>query len=282
MKAIILVLFLFVFLAIVTAAGFLYSTQKNKSHLGASPTPASNEQSITFPKGGETLTSGKTYTLKWAGGPNPTQIFLINRDLEKEGVSVSLADRIYNIANTGSYDYVIPENIPAGNYKFEIGNIISATFRIESSKNSSASDFCKSADIKTTFTPDVGAGNVYATLTLKNVSNNSCKISANRYVSAQFSATNISTKHQGLTGPSTITLNPNSQAYSQVHYPNGPQCQGPINPQAVVFQYQISTSDSVNFINSKGSKYQTVNACNKDEGTTVLDVWSVFSKPITQ
>ncbi len=87
---------------------------------------------ITFPAGGETLIKGQTYTLQWTGGPEPTQIFLIDTSLKSAGASVSISDRIYGIKNTGSYVYKVPTTVKDGIYEFQIGNKTSKTFEIKS------------------------------------------------------------------------------------------------------------------------------------------------------
>ena len=94
---------------------------------------AETETQIIFPMGGESLIKGKTYTLKWFGGPEPIAIFLIDTSLKPEGASSSTSDRIYNIKNIGAYDYQIPETLKDGIYEFYIGNNTSKTFRISQS-----------------------------------------------------------------------------------------------------------------------------------------------------
>lgn len=89
-------------------------------------------EQIIFPKGNEELTKGETYALKWVGGGNPIQIFLIDTALKPQGASVSVADRIYNVENKGTYEYVVPQTVPNGVYEFQIGNRTSATFQIVS------------------------------------------------------------------------------------------------------------------------------------------------------
>ncbi len=94
--------------------------------------------SITFPSGGETLVAGKTYTLKWNGSVSTvgttTQIFLIDESLLPQGASVSIVDRIYNIADTGSYAYTVPTAVSDGTYFFVIGTTTSNHFTVTSSE----------------------------------------------------------------------------------------------------------------------------------------------------
>jgi hypothetical protein len=92
--------------------------------------PISGSSTILFPKGGEQLKQGETYLLLWTGGPDTTQIFLIDRTLKDQGASVSVSDRIYGIENQHSYEYTVPTTTPPGEYEFQIGEITSAAFRI--------------------------------------------------------------------------------------------------------------------------------------------------------
>ncbi len=92
---------------------------------------SANTVGVKFPSGGEKLVAGKTYTLKWKGGPNPIQIFLVDTALVTQGESVSIADRVYNIPNTGSYEYTIPTAVQDSTYEFEIGDMRSKTFKIQ-------------------------------------------------------------------------------------------------------------------------------------------------------
>ncbi len=119
---------LFAFL-IVTSLFFITTSFLNpiKRHNYVINPPAA----ISYPKSGDILHQGKTYIIKWKGGTGSTDIFLINHAYESEGVSISIADRIYNIANSGSYSYKVPTNIPTGEYKFTIGSLNSEYFDIE-------------------------------------------------------------------------------------------------------------------------------------------------------
>ena len=98
-------------------------------------TDSTNSEYIIFPSGNENFVVGQTYILKWSGGPDTIQIFLVDTSLKSQGVSVSLADRIYGIKNTGSYDYLVPANLKPGVYEFQIGNQTSKTFQIIKNKD---------------------------------------------------------------------------------------------------------------------------------------------------
>jgi hypothetical protein len=89
------------------------------------------QDSITFPKGGEKLVEGQSYTLTWTGGrEETTQIFLVDTSLKDIGTSASIVDRIYGIENKHAYTYTIPTNLKPGTYEFQIGAQTSPTFEI--------------------------------------------------------------------------------------------------------------------------------------------------------
>lgn len=124
-----------IILVILVAAFAIFqfsNTQKNPTSPTPTPTETQLQSEITFPKGGEKLTKGQTYTLKWTGGENQLQIFLIDTSLESQGESVSEVDKLYGINNTGSYDYKIPATVKDGTYKIEIGTMTSKPFQIVS------------------------------------------------------------------------------------------------------------------------------------------------------
>jgi len=91
-----------------------------------------NQQGFIFPSSNDTLIKGQTYTLRWTGGP-PTieEMYLVNRALAKDGVSISLADRFFNIENTGSFEITIPTNIPSGQYQIQAGSLTSEYFEVK-------------------------------------------------------------------------------------------------------------------------------------------------------
>jgi hypothetical protein len=87
--------------------------------------------SITFPKGGETLLQGESYQLTWTGGREETlQIALLDMSRKDENTSASISDKIYGIENKHGYTYTIPTNTKPGTYRFQIGSQTSQTFEI--------------------------------------------------------------------------------------------------------------------------------------------------------
>lgn len=122
----ILVIFL-----ILTSLFFISKVQNLANPLNLTLYTTQPENAVIFPQAGDRLQLGKTYTITWKAKTGTTDIFLINHAYESAGVSVSIADRIYNIPNNGSFNYTIPKNIPVGSYKFTIGNLNSEYFEIE-------------------------------------------------------------------------------------------------------------------------------------------------------
>ena len=144
------------------------------------------------------------------------------------------------------------------------------------------SAFCKPQDLKADITFQGAAGNIYGTLAIKNVSKEKCPIRGSGFVNPSYSATNINVKTQGNPGPSSLTLLPDQTVYSQIHYPNGPQCQGPIAYADVYFSYDISPGKNVEFKNQEGKVKQTIGVCKSLKEITEIDVWSLSEKPVNQ
>lgn len=142
--------------------------------------------------------------------------------------------------------------------------------------------FCKPQDLDANLTTQGAAGNIFGTLTIKNTSTKNCQIISVNFILPSFDAKNITVKNQGQTGPETFTLSPNQIVYSQIHYPNGPQCSGQISQANISYSYKISVNDSVNFKNQNGSTKQTIGVCQSSSEITEVDVWSLSKKPVNQ
>jgi hypothetical protein len=114
---------------IVVAIGIAVSFLDVRRDMEDSKT-VSASSTITFPQGGEELKQGEVYVLSWTGGPDPIQIFLIDRSLKGEGASVAVSDRVYGVKNEHTYSYRIPETVKPGEYEFQIGSETSNSFNI--------------------------------------------------------------------------------------------------------------------------------------------------------
>lgn len=284
---------LIIIVALVLVAAWLWKTKGSQTNLNLQPTPTptatTSTSQVIFPTSSDTLSEGQTYTLKWSGGPNPIQIFLINQSLESQGQSVATSDRVYGIKNTGSYNYTVPTNLTPGSYKFEIGNLSSDYFqiasgRVQPSATTSTISYCAPNNLEATLTTSGAAGNIYGTATIKNTSNSSCQIIGNDFLDVSYDSSikNLTVTHTGTPTNQTFTIQPGKAVYSQVHYPNGPQCQGPTVQDQVTFSYKISPSGSVTFKNTEnGQTTQVVQGCQSPTDMTEITVWNISSQPIT-
>lgn len=142
------------------------------------------------------------------------------------------------------------------------------------SPSPTASWFCTPAQIRDTIVTQGAAGNVYGNVQIKNISSTSCTIQGNHFLQASFQAKNITIKHQGELGPESITLSPGGVAYSQIHFPNGPQCSGPSTTTPVTFAYMIAPQMTVDFPTAQ------VTTCVATDQPSQLDVWSISEKPL--
>ena len=122
-----------VVLAIILVALAVFLPKKKSVSQNSSPAPVVTQQSgvqIIFPTKNDQLIIGQTYVLKWNGGDNPIDIFLVDDATKSIGVSVSLIDRMYHIQNAGSYSYTVPKYLKPGMYQFEIGQATSDKFQV--------------------------------------------------------------------------------------------------------------------------------------------------------
>lgn len=266
---------------LIFGASYFFIKNLNLSNNFSSTTGNSPAVQIIFPHGNEILAKGQKYTLKWKPGQGNTQIFLINQALESHGTSVAISDRIYNVPNTGSYIYTVPQNIEDGSFKFEIGKLTSHYFQIAS--NEYAFSYCSSQNLISKLNLSPGAGNTYVTFTLKNASSVTCQIDGNNFISANYSASvrNITVTHIGTLQWTPLRLSPGQTIYAQAHYPNGPQCNGPTHITPVTFTYAISPGTSIAFVDNNGIAEQRVTTCSDDSKNTIIRIWSISKAPIT-
>jgi len=142
--------------------------------------------------------------------------------------------------------------------------------------------YCSPQDLQANLSLSPGAGNVYGTFTLKNISQANCQVLGNNFIAANYNTTtvkNITIMHEGITQSAPFQLSPNQTIYSQVHYPNGPQCQGSTVATPVTFTYKISPADTVTFANQTGNKAQNVMTCATSD-ITAIEIWQISLMPI--
>lgn len=145
--------------------------------------------------------------------------------------------------------------------------------------------YCSPEDIQAVLTLSPGAGNVYGTFTIKNFTKVSCLIQGGQFITPDYdsqSVKNISVSYIGHTQPVPFVLPPGQSLYSQVHYPNGPQCQSiGFNQTPVSFSYKISSTDTVLFKTGEGKTQLVIQTCKTNSAITEIKIWNLSSQPIT-
>ena len=144
---------------------------------------------------------------------------------------------------------------------------------------------CLSQNLQAFLTTSPGAGNVYVTFTLKNISKASCRVAGVNFIFATYDTAfikNITTSHIGETQSEPFILLSGQTLYSQAHYPNGPQCatSAPV-PAKVTFTYPISQTDSVIFKTIDGNTEQDIPRCSSESDKTTIEIWNMSLQPIT-
>jgi hypothetical protein len=131
---------------------------------------------------------------------------------------------------------------------------------------------CTNDQLSASASYEPAAGNIYGTLTITNTSNTDCTVTLGDTIKANYTASNISINYES--NPPTLSqnLHPGDKVYSQVHYPNGPQCQSEILPKPVIFSYEMNNI-KVDFDST------SVSACAGSENTQI-DIWPLSIKPI--
>ncbi len=113
-------------------------------------------------------------------------------------------------------------------------------------------NYCKPQDLAASVTLGPAAGNIYGDFQITNSSNQMCQIVGTNYVLISYDQirnNNIKVVHQPQTMQSIFQLKPNDSVYAKIHYPNGPQCNGPTKSVNISFSYQISPDQTVIFKN---------------------------------
>lgn len=146
------------------------------------------------------------------------------------------------------------------------------------------SSFCSPSNLSSTLSLSPGAGNIYGTFKITNTSNKPCQIEGNHFIQVHYDMNtikNLTVTHQGINSTDVYTLQPNQSVYSQVHYPNGPQCSGPTVQDPVTFTYMISNNNSVAFKDSMSGKQSfVVNGCSSSTEKTEITIWNMSDQPI--
>jgi hypothetical protein len=144
--------------------------------------------------------------------------------------------------------------------------------------------YCQPTDLQTSLSLSHGAGNVFGTFTIKNISKQACQIQSDTSIAAEYDLKkypNIVIEQKGQPQNGTVSLLPNQTLYSQVHYPNGPQCPGPTHTAPITFIYALPGQQKIFFVNQNGSKEQDVRVCDTTSAVTTIEIWNLALQPIT-
>lgn len=143
--------------------------------------------------------------------------------------------------------------------------------------------YCTPNQLQANLALEPAAGNIYGTFTLKNISSKTCRISGNSFISANYpnSTKNITITHVGEPTQPVYDLAQNQTLYSQLHYPNGPQCSSGTQTTPVTFTYAVSPTNTVTFTGQNGSTSQNVTTCKNTNEETTIQIWNIANKPIT-
>ncbi len=140
---------------------------------------------------------------------------------------------------------------------------------------------CTNDQLAATIAAQGGAGNIFGTLELTNTGATTCSVVLGNTIIETTPATNVTVHYQQTATTQVFVLKPHAKAYSQVHYPNGPQCSSGVTPQPITFLYK-SDQTAVPF---QSTAPQTgtlmIQACTSQTEKTVVDIWPLSQSPIT-
>lgn len=134
---------------------------------------------------------------------------------------------------------------------------------------------CTSSDLSGTMSFQGAAGNIYGTFTLKNKSLKPCTLAPDAYVTITYTKTqapNLVVTHTGTPGTQPLVLAPNGTVSATVHYPNGPECSGPVHQVPVTYSYVVPGNENVSFTPEVGLPASTIPVCTSTNEQTKVDI----------
>jgi Domain of unknown function (DUF4232) len=140
---------------------------------------------------------------------------------------------------------------------------------------------CTQNELRATIMAQGAAGNIYGTLEMANTGKAACSVELGNTVSAMTDAKNITIHYQQTAPSQTFILAPGSKVYSQVHYPNGPQCQSGIAPKPISFLYKTLQTAITFQSTTPHEGTLMIQACTSLAEKTVVDIWPLSLSPIT-
>ena len=142
------------------------------------------------------------------------------------------------------------------------------------------SAYCQKDQLETSMSTQGAAGNIYDELIITNKGKKACLIVLGNTITALFNAKNIITHYIEIVPNQNYTLAPSATVYSQVHYPNGPQCQNGIHIQPLTLYYKTAQITIPFTPGVKGGKL-VVQACRSQNEKTSIDIWPLSKQPIS-
>ncbi len=150
---------------------------------------------------------------------------------------------------------------------------------------SSTVSYCRPIQLQATITLIPGAGNIYGKFKIKNISSTSCAILTTKFIQVVYDTqkvTSVVVTDEGTNPASPLTIAAGQTIYSQVHYPNGPQCSGAPVLTPVKFKLPVSPGNSITFANTENnSTIQQVQTCKSANEVTNIEIWHLSTPPIT-
>jgi hypothetical protein len=155
----------------------------------------------------------------------------------------------------------------------------------QSSPNSQVTldPYCSPSELEGAVQLEGAAGNVYGKVTIKNISSRACDIVGSNYLDVRYdirNVRNIELAPTGIPGENTYHIEPNQILYSQIHYPNGPQCGGATKSINVLYAYRISSGNEV-ILKKPSGEATTLPVCTSSKMTKV-DIWPLSTTEIPQ
>lgn len=235
---------------------------------------------VIFPTANSSLVKGQTYTLRWSGGGDEKTIaiFVIDKSLESQGVSVSAGDRVYDVPNTGTYSYTVLPTLKEGEYKLQIGTLTSPYFRIVDTPPDA--EICQSTDLAAKAEFEGAAGTVYGTFTITNTSTEDCTLVGENSVQLNYDSNinNIKVNFAKPTATERYQLSPGASVTTQLQIPNGPQCSSDVQPVTVSYRYFMENNQQLTFVDAQGQKSFMINSCVSSNDITNIEAGSFATK----
>jgi hypothetical protein len=135
--------------------------------------------------------------------------------------------------------------------------------------------FCTAGNLTATVTFEPAAGNIYGTFTITNTSTQKCNVLANTFVKVEYAVAknpNVNVVNLGQPSGQPFTLEPDQSIHAKSHYPNGPQCQSGVHPEAVTYTYKVSPDAAVTFTNPDVNRDFPLQVCSSNAEITEVDI----------